>query len=82
MAKGELVNPASVERCLRSKFGDALDAVRAGTERLAACATPEQLDRDGFRLDEQFRPEVPPDERDWGAKGVLDVARIRALGTR
>jgi transposase len=59
IAKGELVKPESVERYLRGKFGDALDAVRAETEHLASKFPPEQLNGDGFRLYEQFRPEVP-----------------------
>lgn len=82
IAKGELVEPESVERYLTGKFGDALGAVRAEMEQLASRFPPEQLNRDGFHLYEQFRPEVPPDERGWGAKGVLDVATIRTLGRR
>ncbi len=61
------------------KFGDALGAVRSAMEQLASHFTPEQLNEQGFHLYEQFRPEVPPDERGWGAKGVLDVAKIRSL---
>ncbi len=53
--------------------------MRTEMERLAARFSPERLNQDGFHLYEQFRPEVPPDERGWGAKGVLDVAKIRAL---
>jgi hypothetical protein len=82
IAKGELVKPEAVERYLRSKFGDALEAVRKEMEQLAASLPPERLNREGFRLYEQFRPEVPSDERGWGAKGVLDLARIRALAHR
>ena len=79
VSKGELAKPEAVERYLQGKFGSALDEVRAEMERLAASFDPDELDREGFHLYEQFRPEVPPDERGWGAKGVLDVARIRAL---
>ena len=79
ISKGELAKPESVERYLQGKFGSELDAVRAEMERLAASFDPDELDREGFHLYEQFRPEVPPDERGWGAKGILDVARIRAL---
>jgi hypothetical protein len=82
IAKGALVKPEAVDRYLRGKFGDALDAVRGEMERLAKSMSPERLNREGFHLYEQFRPEVPPDERGWGAKGVLDLARIRALGER
>jgi hypothetical protein len=82
ISKGELVKPEAVERYLRGKFGDALDAVRAELQQLAARFPPERLNHEGFHLYEQFRPEVPADERGWGAKGVLDLARIRALAGR
>jgi hypothetical protein len=51
-------------------------------ERLASHFPADRLNQDGFHLYEQFRPEVPSDERGWGAKGVLDIARIRALVPR
>jgi len=82
ISKGELVKPEAVERYLRGKFGDALDAVRAEMQQLAARFPPERLNHEGFHLYEQFRPEVPSDERGWGAKGVLDFGRIRALAGR
>jgi hypothetical protein len=82
IAKGELVKPESVERYLKGKFGEALDAVRTEMQRLATRVPPEQLNREGFHLYEQFRPDVPPDERGWGAKGVLDLTKIRALAQR
>jgi hypothetical protein len=82
IAKGEVVKPEAVERYLRGKFGDALDAVRAEMEYLASSVPLDQLHHAGFHLYEQFRPDVPSDERGWGAKGVLDVAKIRALATR
>lgn len=79
IAKGNVVKPEAVERYLKGKFGDTLDAVRTEMERLAARFPPVRLNADGFHLYEQFRPEVPSDERGWGAKGVLDLAKIRAL---
>ena len=79
ISKGELVRPEAVEKYLKGKFGDALGSVRSEMEQLASRFTPEQLNEQGFHLYEQFRPEVPPDERGWGAKGVLDVAKIRSL---
>jgi hypothetical protein len=82
IAKGELVKPEAVERYLNGKFGDALGAVRTEMERLASRFPPERLNHEGFHLYEQFRPEVPSDERGWGAKGVLDLTKIRALATR
>jgi hypothetical protein len=79
IAKGAIVKPEAVERYLRGKFGDALTSVRNEMKRLASRFTPEELNQDGFHLYEQFRPAVPAGERGWGAKGVLDVAKIRAL---
>ena len=77
--KGELGKPAAVEKYLRSKFGEHLDAARKAMEALAATLPPKELNAKGFHLYEQFRPEVPPDEKGWGAKGVLDLARIQEL---
>lgn len=71
--------PESVERYLRSKFGDALDDVRKAMERLAKSRAPRDLTATGFKLYEAFRPDVPSDVRGWGAKGVLDIGRILAL---
>jgi hypothetical protein len=42
---------------------------------------PEELNRIGFRLYETFRPEVPSDVKGWGAKGMLDLAKIRDAAT-
>ena len=82
IAKGTAVKPEAVERYLRSKFGDELASVRTEMRRLASRFTADALNREGFHLYEQFRPTVPPGERGWGAKGVLDVAKIRLLGRR
>ena len=41
---------------------------------------PEELNRVGFRLYEHFRPEVPAGAKGWGAKGVLDLGKIRSAG--
>lgn len=82
LAKGAVVNPATVERYLASRFGESLEPVRTAMEQLAATRSPDELEAQGFQLYEWFRPEVPAGERGWGAKGVLDVARIRALARR
>jgi len=79
LAKDAPASPESVERYLRSRFGDALDKVRDGMERLAQSRAPRDLAAHGFKLYEAFRPVVPSDARWWGAKGVLDVGRILAL---
>jgi hypothetical protein len=80
--KGKAGSPASVERYLRAKFGDAIGEVQEAMEALAASLPPAELARSAFSLYERFRPEVPSDERGWGAKATLDVERIRVAGTR
>lgn len=79
ISKGALVNPESVERYLRGKFGNHLARVRAAMQRLASSLPPDELAERAFDLYVHFRPEVPSDERGWGAKGVLDLTKIDAL---
>ena len=62
-----------VERAL----GEDLAAVRQAMEALAGSMEPEELNRVGFRLYEHFRPDVPAGAKGWGAKGVLDLDRIK-----
>jgi hypothetical protein len=62
-------------------FGSRLGEVRAAMEELAARYDPQELNRIGFRLYERFRPEVPTDVRGWGAKGTLDLRKIREAGS-
>lgn len=59
-------------------FGNRLAETRAAMEELAGRFEPGELNRIGFRLYEAFRPEVPGDMRGWGAKGELDLQKIRA----
>jgi hypothetical protein len=66
-----------VERAL----GKDLAAVRKAMEDLAASMQPDELNRVGFRLYEHFRPDVPAGAKGWGAKGVLDLNRIRSAGS-
>ena len=79
IAKGELIAPEKVERYLATKFGVHLDPVREHMKRLANSVPADVLNSEAFHLYEQFRPEVPADERGWGAKGILDLATIDAL---
>lgn len=73
------VSPASVEKYLKSKFGEAMPAVRAAMMALAKSRSPERLAEEAFRLYEQFRPGVPAGESGWGAKGTLSLSKIVAL---
>ena len=62
------MTPGSVEKYLKSKFGEALPAVTHAMEKLAKSRTVEALAIEGFRLYEAFRPGVPAGESGWGAK--------------
>jgi hypothetical protein len=73
------IEPAGVERYLQGKFGDALQSVRGAMEELARSFEPEELAPEAFSLYTRFRPEIPSGMRGWGAKGDLDLDRIREL---
>jgi hypothetical protein len=75
--EGKPTPAAPVQAYLIKAFGEHLAAARKAMDDLAAQYQPEELNRIGFRLYEAFRPEVPPDVKGWGAKGVLDLAKIR-----
>jgi hypothetical protein len=75
-------DPASVERYLEQKFGDALADVTAAMKALAKSLPPRRLEQEAFALYEAFRPEIPEGVKGWGAKGVLDLARLRRLAER
>lgn len=77
--KNQPVEAKTVERYLESKFGDSLGAARAAMRDLAKAFRPEQLSQNAFRLYEQFRPAIPEGVRGWGARGKLDIDRIRTL---
>jgi len=76
---GRPVTPGSVERYLGQKFGPDLPETEAAMWQLARAYPPKRLAVIGFELYERFRPEIPEGVRGWGAKGRLDLARIRAL---
>src|SRR6478672_8109860 len=75
--EGKPAPAAPVQAYVTKAFGEHLAAVRKTMEDLAAQYEPEKLNRIGFRLYEAFRPEVPSDVKGWGAKGILDLAKIR-----
>ena len=79
VTKGRPVEPGSVERYLESKFGDSLEAARSAMRDLAKAFGPEQLRESAFGLYEAFRPAIPAGVAGWGAKGKLDIGRIRSL---
>jgi hypothetical protein len=71
--------PQGVERYLESKFGESLGPVRDAMRHLAKSFRPEELSQNAFHLYEQFRPAIPEGVTGWGAKGRLDLERIRSL---
>jgi len=80
--KEKPASPASVQRYLEGKFGEALKEARDTMAVLAESLHKDELEASAFSLYETFRPSIPPGTRGWGAKGVLDLARIRALAVR
>ena len=73
------IEPKSVERYLESKFGESLGTARAAMRDLAKAFRPEQLSQNAFSLYEKFRPAIPEGVTGWGAKGNLEIDRIRSL---
>lgn len=71
--------PAAVERYLASKLGEDLGAVRDAMVALAGAFPKDELADRAYALYESFRPAVPAGERGWGAKGTLDLAKLRKL---
>lgn len=78
-AKGEPIDPLSVDRYLKGKLGENLAAVRAAMEDLANAYTPDELAAKAYALYEKFRPNIPEGRRGWGAAGELDLDQVRAL---
>jgi len=78
-SKGDPVDPGSVQRYLSKKFGADLDDVRAAMEELASAFEPDDLEEVAYELYEKFRPEIPGGKKGWGAKGELNLDKIREL---
>jgi hypothetical protein len=76
--KDQAENPGGVERYLTQKFGPALSEVEAAMRQLARAYPPKRLGAVAFALYEQFRPEIPEGVKGWGAKGRLELAKVRA----
>jgi len=77
--KGEEIDPGSVEKYLKQKFGEDLDEARSAMEKLAKAHTPKRLEAEAYSLYEKFRPKIPEGTKGWGAKGELDLEYIRSL---
>jgi hypothetical protein len=79
VVKDKPIDPAAVEKYLSGKFGENLEAVRAAMEELAGAFEADELAERAYKLYEEFRPQIPPGKRGWGAKGELDLSRLRSL---
>jgi hypothetical protein len=79
VSNGRAVPPEGVERYPESKFGDFLEVAREAMRDLAKAFRPEQLRESAFSLYEEFRPVIPEGVTGWGAKGKLDIERVRSL---
>ena len=79
ISKGEPVKPTSVDRYLKSKFGDSLPDVEAAMKDLAGSMTEEQLTHEAYDYYERLRPQIPAGVKGWGAAGDLDLNLIRSL---
>jgi hypothetical protein len=79
---GRPSDPAAVERYLEGKFADSLAPARRALSALAGSIEPAALAESAFALYESFRPAIPAGTRGWGAKGVLDLERVRALAAK
>ena len=77
-----IVTAEGTEAYLEAKFGDHLDAARLAMTTLAKAYRPAELAVQAFRLYEQFRPAIPEGRKGWGAKGVLELKKIRAMARR
>jgi hypothetical protein len=80
--KDKPIEAPGVASYLQSKFGDSLDPARAAMRDLAKSFSPEQLAQQAFTLYEKFRPAIPQGKAGWGAKGNLDLDRIRSLAPK
>jgi hypothetical protein len=82
LSKDRPVAPESVERYLKSKFGDALDDARDAMMQLARSRRPDEIATEAYELYEEFRPKIPEGARGWGAKGDLDLRLLRKLAAK
>lgn len=79
VSKDRPINPDSVRRYLESKFGVMLDDAYHAMSTLAKSMTSTELAGKAYHLYEQFRPEIPPGRKGWGAAGKLSLDKIREL---
>ena len=82
VVKEKPIAAESGERYLESKFAESLGPAREAMRDLAKSFRLEGLAQNTFSLYERFRPAIPEDATGWGAKGRLDIDRIRSLAPK
>lgn len=82
VSKGKPIDPASVERYLEGKFGEAYGETRAAMQELAKAHRPHALAERAYGLYTKFRPEIPAGKKGWGARGRLSLDRLRDLAAQ
>ena len=68
LSKATPIDPASVQRYVHSKFGEALDDAYAAMQQLATSRPPEVLAAEAYQLYEHFGRPFPAGAKGWGAK--------------
>jgi|SRR5215510_13313499 len=76
---GKPIDPASVQRYLESKFGDAFHDTYEAMRLVAKSKKPAEIAQEAYRLYERFRPAIPAGTKGWGATGTLNLAVVREL---
>ena len=80
LSKATPIDPASVQRYVHSKFGEALDDAYAAMQQLATSRPPEVLAAEAYQLYEHFGRPFSAGAKGW-APGTLDLEAIRQLAT-
>ncbi len=73
------IKPESVEKYFENKFGESLEDVTGAMQSLAKSRPPKQMASDAFTMYLQFRPEVAPGKKGWGASGTLSLSLVREM---
>ncbi len=82
VTRDRTVDPQSVRRYLHGKFGDDYERVKSAMVSLAEAFDPSELAEEAYGLYETFRPQVPEGKKGWGAKGELNLQKLRGLVNR
>jgi len=75
------IHARAVYTSLESAFGESFPHVYAALTSLASTVQPETFrledNRRAYDMYLNFRPDVPPGQQGWGAKGVLDLGALQ-----